>query len=195
MAISRICSIPDCGNAGKLRRGWCNRHWLRWKRHGDPLAGRTFEGDPLNWIREIAIPFEGDECLEWPFTENGAGYGQIKHDGRRWIASRLVCHLTHGEPPNIDDEARHSCGNGHLGCVNPRHLSWGTRRENMQDMVAHGKSLRGENSRAAKLTEERVRAIRERARTQTQRSLAIEFGVTEATVSEIVLRQTWAWLD
>ncbi len=35
----RFCSISGCGRP-VLARGWCNRHWLRWSRHGDPLGGR-----------------------------------------------------------------------------------------------------------------------------------------------------------
>lgn len=31
------CSIPDC--TGKARkRGWCGKHYERWRTHGDPLA-------------------------------------------------------------------------------------------------------------------------------------------------------------
>ena len=32
------CSIPGCGRE-TIARGWCWRHWKRWRRHGDPLAG------------------------------------------------------------------------------------------------------------------------------------------------------------
>lgn len=34
-----MCSIEGCGRPVR-QRGWCNRHYLRWQRHGDPLAGR-----------------------------------------------------------------------------------------------------------------------------------------------------------
>ena len=34
----RTCSIEDC-EAPHAARGWCNKHWLRWRRHGDPLGG------------------------------------------------------------------------------------------------------------------------------------------------------------
>jgi len=31
------CAIPDCGKPVQAR-GWCNKHWKRWRVHGDPLA-------------------------------------------------------------------------------------------------------------------------------------------------------------
>lgn len=33
----RTCSVPECDRP-HLARGWCNVHWKRWKKHGDPLA-------------------------------------------------------------------------------------------------------------------------------------------------------------
>lgn len=44
MADSKpICSIHGCCNPAR-HRGWCNAHYLRWRRHGDPLAGASFRG-------------------------------------------------------------------------------------------------------------------------------------------------------
>lgn len=43
MATSRLCSIPDCGKAHSAR-GWCRAHYQRWRRNGDPLAGRVPPG-------------------------------------------------------------------------------------------------------------------------------------------------------
>ena len=34
----RTCSIEGCEDPAR-GRGWCNRHLLRWQRHGHPLAG------------------------------------------------------------------------------------------------------------------------------------------------------------
>lgn len=38
MAAESLCSIPDCGKPA-IKRGWCNAHYKRWLRHGDPKAG------------------------------------------------------------------------------------------------------------------------------------------------------------
>ena len=45
-----VCSIPGCGKPARAR-GWCNTHWRRWRRHGDPtvviLSGwRKTQPDP-----------------------------------------------------------------------------------------------------------------------------------------------------
>lgn len=39
MAELTLCSIEACGNEAKTR-GWCEKHYCRWKRHGDPIAVR-----------------------------------------------------------------------------------------------------------------------------------------------------------
>lgn len=36
---AETCSIEGCGSPVRAR-GWCNRHYLRWRRSGDPLGSR-----------------------------------------------------------------------------------------------------------------------------------------------------------
>jgi hypothetical protein len=49
----RTCSIEDCGVA-VYARGWCNRHYQRWRRHGDPSVDRT----PARTLGDCSV----DEC-------------------------------------------------------------------------------------------------------------------------------------
>jgi len=37
---SGVCVIDGCERE-RTTRGWCNRHYLRWRRHGDPLGSAT----------------------------------------------------------------------------------------------------------------------------------------------------------
>lgn len=37
--LATKCSI--CGAGGKIVRGWCDTHYMRWKTHGDPLTKLT----------------------------------------------------------------------------------------------------------------------------------------------------------
>ena len=39
-----ICRVEDCDqHVASLDPGYCGRHNYKWKRYGDPLAGRTFQ--------------------------------------------------------------------------------------------------------------------------------------------------------
>ena len=87
-------------------------------------------------------------------------------------------------------EVRHLDGN-HL---NPRadNLAYGTRKENAEDMVRHGRSQRGEKMHASKLTWDEVREVRRRHQEgEPQPSLASRFGVTSGHISLIVTNQRW----
>jgi hypothetical protein len=33
----KLCKIPGCGEEGH-HRGWCDMHYARWRRHGDPFT-------------------------------------------------------------------------------------------------------------------------------------------------------------
>lgn len=131
------CSVPECGRTSKAR-GLCSRHYHRWERHGDPLAGGTTRGEPARYLAQVVLPYAGDECLTWPYSRMKNGYANHTHEGRTVVLSRLVCNLVYGAPPTPRHEAAHSCGNGHLGCVNPRHLCWKTHTENEADKLIHG---------------------------------------------------------
>lgn len=192
MAVSRLCSIPDC-NKPSIGHGYCNSHYLRWYRHGDPLAGRAFNGEPAKWIDEHT-GFDGDDCLIWPFSRTSHGYGQINLKGSHIGAHRLMCIRVNGPAPTEKHEAAHSCGKGHLGCVHPKHLRWATSAENSADLYTHGTVNRGERNGTAVLTAEDVIQIRNLHPTLSQRKIAGMFGVSRRAVEDILSRKTWGWL-
>ena len=37
---TKVCSTP-AGDRRAESRGWCNKHYLRWRTHGDPTIVRT----------------------------------------------------------------------------------------------------------------------------------------------------------
>jgi len=129
-------------------------------------------------------------CIIWPFSAAPDGYGRIRFGNRRMTAHRAMCILAHGEPPTSKYESAHSCGHGHLGCVNPNHLSWKTRKENDMDKDMHGTRLCGDRHPSSALTETDVEEIRELAKTRrmTQRAIAKRFGITQGHVSNIKRR-------
>jgi hypothetical protein len=193
------CSVPGCnGNAHSSssgKRGWCARHYRRWVKHGDPTGGRTDNGVLEKFIKEIAVPYNNrDRCLEWPYGTSNNGYGTIHYnlDGsrRKHFVHRLVCEMVHGAPPASADAA-HSCGN--RLCVNPKHLRWATRQENMEDARSHGTLYNRPGQ--SKLGERDIPVIRDRlARGHKVTHIANDFNVTFGCIDGIKRGKNWRWV-
>jgi hypothetical protein len=148
----------------------------------------------VRWIDEVAVPYKGDDCLTWPFCKEVNGRCRIKIDGRRPFVNRVVCEKAHGPAPSDLHHAAHSCGKGHLSCVNPRHIYWATPKQNQNDRYIHGTHCRGEKSGMVKLSVADVIAIRHMSDLST-RAVASKFGVTGAAISCIRNGKSWAWLE
>lgn len=193
------CSVDDCnGNASSSARGnngLCRTHYGRLQRHGDPKGGRIHRGSSLAFIRDVAATFNDDACLIWPLTKSSTGYGRLILDGKVLSAHRYVCMISHGDPPTLDHQAAHSCGNGHLGCVNPKHLSWKTPKENQMDRVRHGTHSRGDRHPSAKLTSEDVSAIRGMIESLSLTEIAKRFNVSKTTISRVRTGKSWSHIS
>ncbi len=131
-------------------------------------------------------------CLEWTGTIcKGNGYGSIgiwsgRKNNKRASAHRVAWELMNGPIPD-GLCVLHKCDN--RICVNVDHLFLGTNIDNISDMVSKGRQSKGESHRNSKLSTEDVRSIRERYALGGiyQYELAKEFGVTQTTISCIVL--------
>lgn len=118
------CSVEGCGLPTE-KRGYCNRHYLRWRRHGDPLAGAEPRWPwPENLLRRLRV---NGSCVEFTGATTIGGYGWVSR-GRRGVgAHRAMYELMVGEIPeglHLD----HLCRNPI--CVNPGHLEPVTPQEN-----------------------------------------------------------------
>jgi hypothetical protein len=169
-------------------------HYTRWRRYGDPLGGRTFEGEPKRFF-DAALGFVGDGCLRWPFGRNRRGYAKFEYNGRTESVCSLICRTKYGDRPTVKHEVAHSCGNGHLGCINPAHLRWATHSENVSDKIAHGTHQIGERHGMARLTAEKVREIRALQANLSQVELARLYGITNSAVWHIQHRKTWRHVE
>lgn len=157
-------------------------------------VGMSKVGVPLKWLEEHKN-HRFDECLIWPFSRNLNGYGQVRYKGRSRLASRVMCMFAHGKPRSNSLEAAHSCGKGHKGCVNPKHLRWDTPKGNCLDKLQHGTDTRGEKNWNAKLNIDAVREIRRTYSCKNKEYLAEKFGVHATTIRDVFKRRTWAWLE
>lgn len=139
------------------------------------------------------VNYKNDFCLLWPYGHDGQGYARAKVKGfSTRLAHRIMCELVNGKPPFEGAVARHTCGMGHEGCVNPNHLEWGTVAQNSADMEIHGTKPLGEKVSRSVLTESDVRKIRTLiAGGKSQRFVAGEVGVCAGTVQAIAEGRTW----
>lgn len=111
------CSVEGCPHPNHAR-GWCQRHYKRWRKWGDPLKVRLSPEEKFWRKVDIRGP---DEC--WPWTAGGnmadGGYGWFRPEGVGWLAHRFAYELLVGPIPEgltID----HTCHNRDLSCVGGR---------------------------------------------------------------------------
>lgn len=107
--VPNSCSLPDC-ELPRQARGYCNRHYQMWHKHGDPHWSRP--------SKEQAFQSRVDRsgtCWEWLGHVNNVGYG--------WTGTELahrVSYQLHKGPIAPDKFIDHLCRN--RSCVNPDHL-------------------------------------------------------------------------
>lgn len=135
-----------------------------------------------------------DTCWLWTGSCN-RGHGEFRYSGKKTKAHRFSWLLAGNTIPEgmcILHAPHIICGN--KNCVNPAHLRVGTIAENNHDKIADGTSTRGTKNPSCILNEEQVREIRRRS-DENQRRLGEEFGVSQVTISYIIHRKKWDWLE
>jgi len=186
-----LCSVTGC-DAITVARGYCKKHYLRWHKHGDPeilLIVKTPIGIARKWLEEHIL-FSDENCLSWPFYRHSKdGRGITWRDGKHAFASRVMCEMVNGPPPTQKHQAAHSCGKAHEACINPKHLSWKTPKENAADKLLHGTKNEGERHGMSKITEIDIPLIR--AATGTLYEIGDQFGISYSMACKIRRRKNW----
>ena len=145
----------------------------------------------LDTFFEKAIPYEGDNCLIWPFGLLN-GYPEFDRLAKVYktpYVHRAVCIEVYGPPPTPDHQVAHAKKCSSKQCVNNKHLRWATPKENMAD------DQRGEDAHKSKLTEEQVIEIRKLTQTMSQHKLGTKYGVSQKAIWFIINRKNWYWLE
>lgn len=145
----------------------------------------TINTDKNSFWEKVNVDIGG--CWEWTGGLDSMGYGCFR--GKK--AHRFSFEIHFGKfDKNLD--VLHTCDN--RSCVRPLHLFLGTHVENMADMVAKGRSKRGEKSGRHKLTENDVIEIRKRiSRGEDVKSVACDFDVSKNAIRSIRIGRTWSW--
>lgn len=190
-----------CGQKTKLRQ------------FDDPRNGYS-KGDPMRFVRNhdkrirpkpiydarqfwSRVDKRGpDDCWEWQGPKSRGGYG-FDRDARHFdehLMHRVAYIYANGQIPN-GLHICHHCDN--RICCNPNHLFAGTNQDNIADKVAKSRQPRGKAHGIAKLTEEQVIEIRKRYAQGGiyMRELGEQYGVKYATISAIIRRENWDWLE
>lgn len=125
-------------------------------------------------------------CWLWTGAINNKGYGQVRRQNKTLLAHRVSYELHHGH--EATGGLMHKCDVPL--CVNPRHLTPGTQKDNMQDAANKKRIPTGEQRHNAKLTQQQVDMIKQDTRTQAR--IARVYKVTPSVVSRIKSNRAWA---
>jgi hypothetical protein len=129
-----------------------------------------------------------DGCWWWKGGKDIKEYGIFWYKGKTQFAHRVSL-LLHNKVKHLNPKLQvlHSCRSKQ--CVNPEHLSEGTREQNSADKVRDGTDLRGSKCHFSKLTWEKVSEIRKS--TKTVKQLAEEHDVSDSAIRAIIKGKTW----
>lgn len=139
--MCKLCSVNGCFSKVKAR-GWCQKHYRRWQRHGDPPREERTPATALE--RVLRNSKKVGDCLEFQGNLNEWGYGRVKENGRTIGAHRVVARELIGDPEGL--YVCHRCDNP--SCVNYEHLFLGTSSDNAQDRENKGRGhdISGDNN-------------------------------------------------
>ena len=138
------------------------------------------------WLELHCFDHPEDECLEWPFAIDTAGYGALRSGGKKVNAPRLILELLGHNMKGL--VARHTCDN--RSCVNAKHIIPGTRMDNYRDMVERGTPPSPPNGMSVLPSD--VPVIRDYLSIGLScRQIGDRYGVTESAVSQIKHGLTW----
>jgi hypothetical protein len=132
-----------------------------------------------------------DDCWLWTGYLN-KGYGYISIDNKAKPAYRVSYQLTYGDIPE-GLVVRHMCRS--KNCVNPKHLKLGTQKDNMEDAIKDGTTLKGEKNHRSILKEEQVKDfIKNKPINNINDYILLkskELNVSPTALYDIHYRRTW----
>jgi len=134
-----------------------------------------------------------DECWPWKGCLKGTNNrGNFTIENKNFKPSQMAWTLIKGPIPE-GLFVCHTCDNG--WCTNPDHLFLGTPKDNSSDRASKGRNAdqRGEKNPRAKLTDARVREIKEQyaSGNVSQANLGEIFGVSRSTIESILNGYRW----
>jgi hypothetical protein len=188
------CTIEECTEPA-YRRSWCQMHYSRFRRHGDPLTlVRVENGLPRKHFDEHLMTMTA-ECKIWPYQLDADGYGILKINGWPYRVYRLACERWHGPPPTAQHQAAHGPCHDRR-CWHGGHLSWRTPKQQQEDTLRDGTRVLGSAKPNARFVEADIVEIRAlHAAGVLRGELATRYGVHHNTIDLIVRRISWRHVE
>ena len=128
------CSVDGCNEKHKAK-GYCKKHYMRVRAHGDPhtTLGPTPVREGTAWerleqrIEKVDHGFY-QPCWEFTGSLTDKGYGNMTYESKNYKTHRVSYEHHHGPIPE-GMEVDHICCN--KKCCNPYHLDAVTPEENL----------------------------------------------------------------
>lgn len=125
--MAATCSIDDC--SGKhYAHDWCEKHYRRWQRVGDPRGSTAIRGGDAGRFRSFyeADPVTG--CHLWTKYVDRDGYARFWAQGKKWYGHVWAWTQKHGPVPEGKQLDHFRCDTER--CVNDEHVRPTTPLEN-----------------------------------------------------------------
>lgn len=155
------------------------------------LAGNSF----IEKYQSRIVTLSDSGCMIWMGAVTKKGYG-IVYLGEKTKNGKPKPSYAH----RASYQSEHNCSSADIVmhscdvrcCVNPEHLSTGTYKDNSQDMVFRGRSLKGSKQPNSVMTEMDVQqAIFRHQNGETVASIATDMPVHVETVRKAIKGTTW----
>lgn len=125
-------------------------------------------------------------CWLWQGPTQVDGYGRLTCRGSWPRVHRIVCFLFHGPPPKLAPNAIHSCDRPL--CCNPKHLRWGSQKDNYADMVARNRYDKRAAAAPRWSATFKALLVARYKRNKCITSLAREFGYNRKSIRRALIR-------
>ena len=174
----RICKIINCNNK-HLAKGFCKKHYSRFRRHGNPFH-TEFERHGMINFSEYKI---WDSMIQRCTNKNNVGYHNYGGRGitvcAQWLNSFRIFYKDMG--PKTFPKAEIDRIDNDLGYA-PENCRWATHIQNNQN--------RSNN----KLSMQKAKAIRGLYKINgvTQKQLASVYGIGTPLISRIINQKIWS---
>ncbi len=180
------CLVEGCDKEYSAK-GYCVMHYDKNRRNGNPLFVKHEPKDIFEAFSKHIKP-NNSGCWLWSGAKRH-GYGAFTYRYKSYSAHRMSYMYFKG-PIENGLHIMHSCDN--RACINPEHLSVGTRLDNMKDMTNKKRQAHGERNGHSKLIESQVLEIREKLKNNIKHIvLSEEYNVSIRTISDIKTRRSW----